>query len=100
LLGIGSGAVFASIIALQFSAGRSVSEWAGAWVCVMGGPISGLDHGWLLLHSPCGVGCLVGLVFMPAHPIRPHQTTGLLTLLGLACWFFLGFMEVLVHYVV
>lgn len=100
LLGIGLGMVFALRTAARVSSGTTFSEWASVWVWVMGGPISGLDHAWLLSRSVCGIVCLVGLLFIPAHPIRPHWFTGLLTTFGLMCWFFLGFMEVLLQYVV
>jgi hypothetical protein len=72
-----------------------IADRALIWASVMGGPIVGTAWGMAEFHPIIGLGWL-GLLLAPAHPIRPHAATGCLTAVGLALWFFSGFLAVLV----
>jgi hypothetical protein len=91
--GLALGAAFALFVAgPTMPEGMRLADRVLVWATVMGGPVvgtawdmgSGISLGWL------------GLLLIPAHPVRPSVATGCITLLGLALWFFAGFVTVVV----
>lgn len=97
---IGPGLAVGATVALMTAgpvmpSGTGVGERAFAWAAVMGGPILGTAWGMTAYHPPVSLGWL-GLLLIPAHPLRPHWATGILTAFGLAVWFFAGFAAVMV----
>jgi len=95
-IGCALGAVFALWVAGPLMpSGMSVRNRAFWWAAVMGGPVLGTAWDMVPFVPPIGLGWL-GLVLAPAHLVRPHWATGLLTAAGLVLWFFAGFIAVLV----
>ncbi len=98
VLGIGLllGGVFALLVAgPMMPTGMRLSDRALVWTSVMSGPIVGTVRSMVEFHPSIGLGWL-GLLLMPAHPLRPNAGTGFVTVLGLFLWFFAGFMTVMV----
>jgi hypothetical protein len=98
VLGIGLllGAAFALWVAgPMMPSGMDLADRALVWAHVMGGPIVGTAWGMAEFHPMIGLGWL-GLFLAPAHPVRPHPVMGCLTVLGLALWFFAGFLAMMV----
>ncbi len=65
------------------------------WCSLMGGPIVGTAWGMAEFHPSIMLGWL-GLLLIPAHPIRPSLATGCVTAVGLFLWFFAGFLAMMV----
>jgi hypothetical protein len=72
-----------------------IRDRAFIWAAVLGGPIMGTVWDMITFHPAIGLGWL-GLLMVPAHPLRPHWATGLVTAAGLTLWFFAGFVAVMV----
>lgn len=58
------------------------------WGSVLSGPFAGLwvlpqQAGWVWIGA-------VNLLLMFAHPVRPHLSSAITTLVGFALWFFCG----------
>jgi hypothetical protein len=91
--GVLVGLLFAAFAAMKITE-SSFNGYGYVWWLVVAGPVS--DEGWAkhvgLPISPVGR-CLLALTLLiPAHPIRPNWFTAALTLLGLASWYFQGFL--------
>ena len=98
VLGIGLllGAAFSLWVAgPMMPSGMGLADRARVWAFVMGGPVVGTAWGMAEFHPSIGLGW-VGLLLALAHPVRPHPATGCLTALGLALWFFAGFLAMMV----
>ena len=94
--GLAVGALLSLIIAGPLMpSGMGLRARATIWVAVMGGPVWGSTWDISSVLNAVAYGWL-GLLLVPAHPMRPHWATGLLTAIGLALWFFVGFITVLV----
>jgi hypothetical protein len=72
-----------------------LSRRAFVWLSVMGGPILGTAWGMTTYHPIIGLGWL-GLLLIPAHPIRPQPAIGCITVIGLVLWLLAGFWAVMV----
>jgi hypothetical protein len=75
--------------------GLPIGQRAWVWLYVMGGPIIGTAWGISDFHLPINLGWL-GLMLIPAHPLRPNFGTSCLTLFGLSLWYFAGFLAIMV----
>lgn len=92
--GILTGATFALLVAgLTMPSGMSLWNRAESWIVIMGGPI--MSWVWAIRSVPIIELGWLGMCLIPAHPIRPHWATGLLTLIGLVLWFFAGFITII-----
>jgi len=72
-----------------------IADWPFVWLWLMGGPIIPTACGITNLFPVINLGWL-GLLLIPAHPVRPCKATGCMTLFGLALWFFAGFLALMV----
>jgi hypothetical protein len=96
----GPGLLLGAVFSL-WVAGPMMPSWMGAsdralvWAYVMSGPAAGTAWGMVDFHPSVGLGWL-GLALALAHPLRPLPATGVVTALGLAVWFFSGFVAVMV----
>jgi hypothetical protein len=72
-----------------------LADRALVWVSVLGGPVVGTAWGMADFHPSISLGWL-GLLLIPAHPIRPSGATGCVTVFGLSLWFFAGFFAMMV----
>lgn len=73
----------------------SLRDRTDIWAAIMGGPVTGTVWNLASSHLAISFGWL-GLLLVPAHPIRPNWVTGLITTVGLILWFFAGFYSVMV----
>jgi hypothetical protein len=98
VLGIGLllGAVFALWMAgPMMPSGMRIPDRLLVWASVMGGPVAGTAWGIAEFHPSIMLGWL-GLLLIPAHPMRPCAVTGCVTVVGLSLWFFAGFLAIMV----
>ncbi len=100
--GIALGCLFSGCTALttvppEASAGQRLIAFVGT----MAGPFFAtcFDSANLLTHSPVAIWQLLGFLSMPfiaAHPIKPSAATACVSIVGLAAWFWAGFLTVIV----
>jgi hypothetical protein len=76
---------------LMMPLGMGIADWGLVWASVMGDPIVGTAWGLAGFHPVIALVWL-GLHLAPSHPVRPNPVTVCLTLIGLALWFFAGFV--------
>jgi hypothetical protein len=85
------GAMFATLF--SFGPVPQDGNWSGrffTFAVIMGGPIWASGAGLRYWFFDLG---WIGLLLIPAHPIKPHVVTVFLTAIGLAFWFFAGFLS-------
>ncbi len=95
-IGLAVGGLFSLLVAtFLMPSGMDLQSRAFTWAALFGGPVLGTAWEMVGFHPVIGLGWL-GLFLAPAHPIRPHWATGLVTVAGLVLWFFAGFITVVV----
>lgn len=93
--GLALGAAFALWVdGPMMPSGMQLSARAFVWASVMGGPIVGRAWGIDEYYQSISLGWL-GLLLIPAHPLRPSVGTGCLTMLGFCLWFLAGFIAMM-----
>lgn len=94
--GLALGAVFALLVAgPMMPSGTRFAGRVMVWFSVMGGPVVGTAWGIAQFVPLIWLGWL-GLVLIPAHPIRPSVATGWVSAIGFLLWFFAGFVAMMV----
>jgi hypothetical protein len=93
--GIGVGAVVLAIAAFT----ETPTAWSSGnkllmWVTMLGGPIWFSWSGMAPYHSFVAFGWL-GSLLSAAHPLKPNAITAVVTVVGLALWFWSGFLSMI-----
>jgi hypothetical protein len=93
--GIVVGAIFALFVAGPMMPSIRAADRLLVFTSIMTGPVIGTAWGMAEFHPIISLGWL-GLLLMPAHPVRPCIVNGCMTVFGLALWFFSGFLAMMV----
>jgi len=95
-IGLALGAVFALWVAGPvMPSGLRFADRVLVWASVVGGPVVGTVWGMAKFHTGIQLGWL-GLLLVPAHPIRPNVATGCGAVFGLVLWYYSGFLAMMV----
>jgi hypothetical protein len=82
-------------VGAMMSSGMDFPVRVELFAAVMGGAFTGTVWELAAFHTFISLGWL-GLLLVPAHPLRPGMLTASLTLLGFGLWFLAGFLSVIV----
>src|SRR5579871_1508662 len=82
-------------VAFRIPPGWSIADRAVAWAVIMSGPAGMAYFRYPLSVEPSLFQGWLALFLIPAHPIFPNVATACLTIVGLAAWFFTGYLALL-----
>ena len=92
--GVGA-AILAMVAMTQLPTDWGWADRLSYWGLMLAGPVWGSSLGMGEHHSFIAFGWL-GLPLAMAHPLKPHAVSGVLTVVGVALWFWAGFLSIIV----